>query len=215
MKGARSYLKSYKYGFSQCSPCLYRWHKKKPCCILKLHIKRLELKFKPWTYSTERRNTQLWSNNVTRGLHHLLTWNKTLYPHAKKSHEIFSISRERRGGHITAKCAANLRLTECGSATLDEFSSSSPSLIGASVLQLHTFNNYRKCKIPPPNRLLLFIQTWSARWAGARFGIVVTVDQSDAINKEGTYLRTRRPMGAAFLKLGGVLLSMFGCLTEV
>lgn len=57
---------------------------------------------------------------------------ETLYTHAKTSHEIFSISRE---WNITAKRESNLHLTECGSATLDEFFSSCPSLIGAPVIR--------------------------------------------------------------------------------
>lgn len=126
--------------------------------------------------------------------HHLFNLEETLYPHAKASREIFSISRE--WSVITASREANLRLTECGSATLGEFFSSCPSSKGSPRDTIHTFNNYCKCNYHLQSRLLLFIQTWSARWAGARFRIVVTADQWHAPNKEGTDLQTRGPMKA-------------------
>jgi len=94
-----------------------------------------------------------------------------------------------------AKRAANLRLTECGSATPGESFSSCPSSVGAALEVRYTLlNNYCKSNYHLQNRLLLFIQTWSARWAGARLGIVVTADQWHARNREGTDLQTRGPM---------------------
>lgn len=57
---------------------------------------------------------------------------ETLNPRAKASHERFSISWVWNINR--AKCAANLRLTECGSATLGEFFSSFPSSISAPVI---------------------------------------------------------------------------------
>lgn len=127
-------MKSYKYGSSHCLPCLYRWHKKL-CCIsnCKKNVKlRAAQKLKQRTCSTWPLETRPQSNNVTWRLHHLLTWKKLCIPHNPRHHTRDSPLAECETW--AARWEANLRLTECGSATLDEFFSSCPSLIRAPVI---------------------------------------------------------------------------------
>ena len=66
-----------------------------------------------------------------------------------------------------------------------------------------------------PEQLLPFIQTWSARWAGARRGIVVTVDQSEPRQEEGADVQRRGPMAPPRWNWVGFLLLEFGCFSEV
>lgn len=71
-------------------------------------------------------------NNVTRRPHHLLTCRKLCVSTPRPSHERLSISWVRNMNR--ARREANLRLTECGSATPGEFFSSCPSWISAPAI---------------------------------------------------------------------------------
>lgn len=186
-------MKSYKYGSSHCLPCLYRWHKKL-CCISNCKKREAQSRTKVEAAYLQH----LAAGNTTAKQQCDLTspssfnLEETLYPpQPKTSHERFSIS-----------WVWNMSSEMRGQLTSDgvRFRNSRWILFFMSILDprardmIHTFNNYCKCNYHLQNRLLLFIQTWSARWAGARLRIVVTADQSQQPNKEGTDLQTRRPM---------------------
>lgn len=145
-------------------PCLYRWHKKKKkkklCCILQTAHQKRDVRAAQKFNQRPRSSCQLQTRSQQCDPTSPASFNlqETLYPHAKTSHEKDSPLAE--CGNITrARCEANLHLTECGSATLDEFFSSCPSLMKRARDMIHTFNNYCKCNYHLQNRLLLFIQT--------------------------------------------------------